>query len=898
MGKGNFPLLAFNRGLVSSSALARVDVERIQLSAEVMSNWMPKTQGSMKLRPGMKYLGSSDGDAPARWVEFIASTEDTALLEITDGQMRIWIDDAVISRPSVATSISNGSFASSTGWTSTLAGGATATFGGSGMVLNGVSRGGLAKVSRQIGVASGDQNDEHALRIVIGRGPVVFRCGSTSGGDDYISEATLGTGQHSLAFTPTGDFHLTFQSDRVRDVIVTSIAVEASGEVVLPAPWIEADLEKIRTDQSADVVYVACKGHQQRKIERRSARSWSVVLYAPEDGPFTAGRTARVRLKPSANFGNTVLTADRDFFRASHVGAMFRLFHGGRNQVFKLGSEGSFSDAWRVNGVGSDNDFALTRAGTWSGTLTVQRSYDGADTGFIDTTSVYTTNGTVGFSPGATLDNIIQWYRIGFLPGDYTSGVADALVFYKGDGDYGICRVTGYTSPTQVSIEVLRPFVGVDFTDIWRESEWSDRRGWPTAGALYEGRLWWAGRANVFGSVSDQYETFSDDVEGDSGPINRSIGEGPVDTINFMLPLQRLLLGTAGAELSVRSSSLDEPLSPTNTTAKTASTQGSATVKAAKVDSRGIFIQRSKKRVFELVYDAAEYDYRPNELTLLCPDIALGTTILGVAVQRQPDTRLHFWFADGRVAVLTYEPQEKLTCWSIVDTAGLVEGVMVLPGEDEDQVYYHVKRTIGGVTKRYLEKWALDSECLGGTLNRQADSFIEYSGAATATIPGLGHLEGEDVVVWADGDALADEEGNILAFAVASGSITLPMSVSNAVVGLQYVAPYKSTKLAYAAMMGTALTQPKKVDHLAVILANAHHLGLEYGPNFDVMDSLPQVFEGATVAAGTIYGAYDKPSFEFPGAWDTDSRLCLRARAPRPCEVLAAIVGMNTEDKI
>ena len=32
----------------------------------------------------------------------------------------------------------------------------------------------------------------------------------------------------------------------------------------------------------------------------------------------------------------------------------------------------------------------------------------------------------------------------------------------------------------------------------------------------------------------------------------------------------------------------------------------------------------------------------------------------------------------------------------------------------------------------------------------------------------------------------------------------------------------------------------------------------------------------------------------FPGEWNTDSRLCLKAAAPRPCTVLAAVVGVET----
>jgi len=30
-----------------------------------------------------------------------------------------------------------------------------------------------------------------------------------------------------------------------------------------------------------------------------------------------------------------------------------------------------------------------------------------------------------------------------------------------------------------------------------------------------------------------------------------------------------------------------------------------------------------------------------------------------------------------------------------------------------------------------LEKWAKETECRGGTLNKQADAFLTYSGAST-----------------------------------------------------------------------------------------------------------------------------------------------------------------------
>lgn len=130
MGRINFPIVAFNRGLVSPMALGRVDLDRTKLSAEVMTNWLPKTQGAMRIRPGTKYLGSSYNDSGAAWIEFVASTDDTALVELTDEKMRIWIDDALLGGfPSVGTTVS----LSDTGWDDASTGGAASS--GSGDVI-------------------------------------------------------------------------------------------------------------------------------------------------------------------------------------------------------------------------------------------------------------------------------------------------------------------------------------------------------------------------------------------------------------------------------------------------------------------------------------------------------------------------------------------------------------------------------------------------------------------------------------------------------------------------------------------------------------------------------------------------------------------------------------------
>lgn len=894
-------MLAFNRGVVSRLALARVDLKRISLSAEEMTNWVPRVLGSMMLRPGLEFLGSSKSDAAARYLPFVFSTSDKALVELTDSVMRVWIDDALVTRASVSSAVTNGSFTVDVAnWTDNDEAGGTSAWvvgGYLGLTGDGTS---AAIRDQSVVVAAGDLSVEHALRIVVQRGPVTLRVGSTVGGDDYISETELLTGTHSLTLTPTGNFNIRFLSRLKRQVLVDSCNVEASGTMEVTAPWLAADLGKIRahweTSQSGDVLFAACEGYQQRRIERRSTRSWSVVRYQASDGPLRVENTGPITLTPSALSGNITVTASAAFFKSTNGpstnsdGSIFRITSNGQNVSASIAVENTFTNAIMVEGVDAQRIFTVTvdEDAVGAATFTLQRSLV-SDSGPWTDVIQWTADVTTPFDDG--LDNQIAWYRLGVKTGDYVNGThAVSLAYTVGSID-GFVRVTLFTSSTVVSAEVLSDLGGTAATDSWSEGEWSDRRGWPTAVGFVEGRLGWAGQNGIWLSVSDAFDSYNASVEGDSGPIARTIGSGPVDRINWILPLQRLLLGAEGAEFVCKSSSLDEPVTPTNFNIKTSSTQGSASVSAAIIDQQGVFVQRGGTRVFEISF-GDNYEFATTQLSALVPDIG-SPSITRIAVQRQPDTRVHFVRSDGTVALLVFDKVEQVSCWIEIETLSgdLIEDVAVVPGDagsEEDKVYYHVKRTINGSTKRYLEKWAKESECIGGALNKQADSFLTYTGAVTTSIPAA-HLVGESVVAWVNGTCPEDADGDPQTYTVsAGGTITLATAATNVVVGLPYTSRWKSSKIARFEA-SVAFGDMKNIKGLALVLADVHRKGLKFGPDFDNLDDLPSVEDGAAVSADAIRTEYEGDPMPFPGIWDTDTRLCLQAQAPRPCTVLGAV---------
>ena len=900
MAEQNVPLLAFNRGMISPLALARIDFKRTALSAEVQTNWVPRVLGSMMLRPGLMFVGATHNGAFAKYIPFLFNITDTALLELTDSTLRVLIDEVPITRAAVGTTVTNGTFNTSTGWSVSAPVGGAASFGNQ---LNFYSDGStLATVSQTLNIASGDLLTLQALRVIVTQGPVHFSLGSQPGYDDVFASSALLRGTHSLAFIPgaISSIYLQFSTTSANNVEVVSVEIEPAGVLTLPTPWAASQLNNIRWAISADVIFCACQETAPQQIMRWSPHSWSVVRFQSTSGPYAIQNTTPTSITATPGNGECAITASTPIFGGIVPGTMFTATYSGNISYSAAGSSlDAVTQPVEVQGTVRALGINLTLTAAATATVILESSV-GAPGAWQpvpgETWSWSGTSANVNTSYTDAYPNSIIYYRLRVSA--YTSGTVTMQLVYAGASltcVYDIQRIINQTMVYAAQISPPGTFATTSTTD-WAMGQWSGPASYPSAVAMYQGRLWWAGNANVWASVSDDYSNYDPTYLGDAAPINSGIGEGIVDIIQWLVAGPLFLMGAQGSEFVIKSDALGSPIVPANVNLVSVTTHGSAGVPAIKIDQSTFFVARSGSKVYEVVSDiyATVYSlYNATEVSLIAPEV-IYSPILRAAVQRNIDTRIHFVKTDGTVALFVYSKGEDVKSWIQITTDGIIEDVVVMPtgtGELEDWVYYVVNRTINGVATRSLERWAFEEECIGGILNKNVDSaIIGTNTPASATLSGLARLNGASVVCWADGVYQG-------AYTVAGGGITLAVPVTSWIVGLPYQAVFQSTKLAYAARDGTALTQRGRVDQLGFILANTHYQGLQYGPDLNNLDNLPLNEMEETTPANTIWTAYDFDAMEFNDTYNTDSRICLVANAPLPVTVLAAIVSVSKYDK-
>src|SRR5690606_16768962 len=159
-------------------------------------------------------------------------------------------------------------------------------------------------------------------------------------------------------------------------------------------------------------------------------------------------------------------------------------------------------------------------------------------------------------------------------------------------------------------------------------------------------------------------------------------------------------------------------------------------------------------RLQELVYVTdgnGANGYQVNDVSIMAPHLfPCACGIVDMAYAHSPFKVCWAVRGNGALLGMTYVPQHEVVGWHRHDTDGLFESVAVIPENNMDTLYAVIKRTVNSQTVRYIERMHTREfqdleDCFF------VDSGLTYDGAATDTVRGLYHLEGEEVAILADG---------------------------------------------------------------------------------------------------------------------------------------------------
>jgi len=643
---------------------------------------------------------------------------------------------------------------------------------------------------------------------------------------------------------------------KVRGILESSPGVPV--EVV--TPYTEADLyntdgtPRLRFAQSGDNLYIAHGLYQQRTIARTSATSFSISLFASKGGPWQSLNDTATTMYASAETGAGItLTASAAVFTAAMVGTLVRLESKDLNAI----------PAWEVSkAIGAS---ARRRSDS--------KTYEALNAATTGTAKPVHSEGALYDG-----DTGVQWqFR---------------------DPGYGYVRITGFTSTTVVTVDVVDRLpsqvvlVG-NATTRWSLGEWSSVQGWPTDVAFFRERLWWGRKQYLWGSVSADFTDYSPLNFGqvtDDMAMSVTLVSGRINDVQWMVGDEDLLCGTAGGEFSVGELQNGKALAPGNVKAKLISGYGSRAIPPIKNGDALLFVQRAGLKAREVTYDTISYKYKSTDATVLAEHIT-ASGLVQMAFAQEPNPIVWAIRADGNLLGFTWNSEQDVRGWHRhpIGGDGVVESVAVMPAAEGDhsELWLVVRRTINGVTKRFVEY--MERPWRDGDTQASAfyvDSGLTYDGTPVTVIAGLGHLEGMTVDVLTDG---APHPQRV----VTGGSITLQRSASVVNIGLPCPCKYRSMRLEAGASDGTSQGKTKRI-HKAV-LRFLDTGGGRYGSSEDNMDALQLRTASDPMGAPVPLFSGDKV-VPWPEGYNTDAYLMFVNDQPTPVTLLGLMPQVATAD--
>ena len=544
--------------------------------------------------------------------------------------------------------------------------------------------------------------------------PVVVTSGSHgySNGDEVFISGVVGMTQlNNRNFKVAGVTTNTFQLQDMTSTNLNGSAFTAytSGGTCakvfeIATPYDQNDLFRLKYTQTADVLTITHPTYAVRDLTRTGHTSWTLteVAFTPEiSHPTALACTANTTGSETARYTVTAFHEDRGEEGLAGVGAAINI--SGATQanpvVLTTATHGlETGDRVLVEGVVgmvdlNDRRFKITKISTTTFSLdgengTGYAAYSSAGT--IKPDFIKITNGA------ATKDNTVTWTTV--------SDADTYNIYFEKNGIYGF--IGSSESPTFTDNN-LDP--DLDDTPPRARDPFAGTGNFPAATNYHEQRKVYAATNNkpqtIFMSQSANHNnfTFSSPRKADDA-ITRTINAREVNVVRHIVSLSDMLVLTSGGEWRLFAGS-DDVITPTSINIKPQEFHGASHVRPLVVGNTVLYVQAMGSIVRDLAYRLETDGFTGTDLSILANHLFEGKSIVDWDYSEIPFSIVWAVRDDGVCLGLTYLREHEVWAWHRhTTTNGTFESVSSVSEGSEDAVYFVINRTIGGVTKRYVER--------------------------------------------------------------------------------------------------------------------------------------------------------------------------------------------------
>ena len=327
--------------------------------------------------------------------------------------------------------------------------------------------------------------------------------------------------------------------------------------------------------------------------------------------------------------------------------------------------------------------------------------------------------------PTAALPHVVSWTK--------STGAIEYNVYKESDGVFGFIGTAVGSSFRDVNIT---PDLTV--TPPSSRNPFTSADHYPSVVGYFQQRRMHADtRAQtetIWGSRSGRFTNYTTSAPlQDDDAVTYTVAGKRVNAIRHIVDIGAMIVLTAGGEWVAQGDGTGV-ITPSSPGLKQVGYNGASVVPPVIVGNNLIYVQARGNLVRDLrtvISNDGTNGYTGDDLTVFATHLFTRKTILHWAFAQIPHSTIWAVRSDGVLLGLTYLKAHEIAGWHRHDTDGLYEDVLALPEGDEDLVYVLVKRTVGGVTRRFLERFpsrvveAVEVDC------RFSDAYVTYDGRNT-----------------------------------------------------------------------------------------------------------------------------------------------------------------------